>query len=177
MFKLKKRHIIYSDEWVKFFKDEIQFPDGTEGTYSWVNRRNGVGVVVITTDNKILLNKEFRYVIRTSSWELPGGGIDEGEDPAEAAKRELYEETGIKVEKVKKLGFFYPLHSFNTESVTLFTTEIDPQSVTTDESEGHEQVDEQKFFSFAEALEMIDNGEIIDALTANAIQMVIRQKA
>lgn len=175
MFKRIKQKEEYKDEWLTLYQDEIEFPDGSTGTYAWVNRKNGVGIVVVTTDNKILLNYEYRYVIDQYSWEVPGGGIDEGETPEQAAIRELYEETGITVEKLEEIGVFYPLNSFNTESVTLFYTQIPSTTVTTKKSESSELVVEQKFVSFTEALSMIDTGEINDALTANIIQVVIRK--
>jgi ADP-ribose pyrophosphatase len=175
MFKRVKRTEVYKDEWVAFYQDEIELPDGTKGTYALVNRKNGVGIVVVTTDNRILLNKEYRYVINDYSWEIPGGGIDEEETPEQAAVRELYEETGISVESLEKIGVFYPLNSFNTETVIIFSTRIEPSVPTTSKSELSEHVAEQRYVSFAEALAMIDNGEINDVLTANALQMVIRK--
>jgi ADP-ribose pyrophosphatase len=175
MFKLVKRKELHKDKWLTFYQDEILLPDGSKGTYSWVDRKNGVGIVVVTTDNKILLNNEYRYVIKGFSWEIPGGGIDEGETPEDAAKRELYEETGLKAKKLKKLGVFYPLNSFNNESVTIFYGIFHPKLATTDRNESSEHVSEQKYVTFNEAIKMIEKGEINDALSANALQMVIRR--
>lgn len=175
MFNLIKRNKIYEDEWLVFFQDEVEFPDGSKGTYAWVNRKNGVGVVVVTSNNKILLNREYRYVIDKYSWEVPGGGIDHNENLKDAAKRELYEETGLKVEKLEYIGTFYPLNSFNKENVTFFYSIIEEQAPTTGEIEGSESVIEQKYVTFSQAQVMIDNGEISDAMTANALQIVIRR--
>jgi 8-oxo-dGTP pyrophosphatase MutT (NUDIX family) len=172
--KLIKRNKIYEDEWLTFYKDDVEFPDGSKGTYSWVDRKNGVGIVVLTKDQKVLLNKEYRYVIDDYSWEIPGGGIDEGENAHDAAKRELYEETGIKATEFKKLGLFYPLNSFNTETITVFTTHVEQKPVTASKTEVSEEMDEQKFISFPKVLEMIDRGEITDSITANVLQIVIR---
>lgn len=172
--KLVKRNKIYEDQWLIFYKDDVEMPDGSMGTYSWVNRKNGVGIVAITKDHEILLNKEFRYVIDDYSWEIPGGGIDSGESAVDAAKRELYEETGIKSDNFKKLGLFYPLNSFNNETITVFTTLIDKEKLTTAKTEVSEQFSAQKYASFKEVLEMIDNGTITDSITASALQIVIR---
>ena len=64
MFKKIQQHTIYQDAWLTFFQDEIQFPDGSLGTYAWAQRKSGVGVVVVTSDKKILLRKEYRYIIK-----------------------------------------------------------------------------------------------------------------
>lgn len=177
MFKKIKQNKIYQDAWLEFFQDEIEFPDGSLGTYAWVKRKNGIAVVLITDAREILLQKEYRYVTKGYSWEIPGGGIDQGEDPEESAVRELQEETGIELNKnsLIKLGEFYPLNSFNTEKVTVFMVEVEKQSVSSFNSEISEQLVEHKYVSFDVALEMIDSGEINDLVSANAIQMAIRK--
>ncbi|HYD35394.1 MAG TPA: NUDIX hydrolase [Vitreimonas sp.] len=177
MFKKITQKSIYKDAWVELFQDEIGFPDGSSGTYAWVNRKNGVGVVVTTSDQKILVHKEYRYVIKADSWEVQGGGIDDGETPEQAAVRELKEEAGIQIntDQLQKLGVFYPLHSFNTESVTLFMVVINPTQTNTDGTETSEDISEQRYVTFDEALKMIDDGKINDAFTAHAIQMTVRK--
>ncbi len=175
MFKRISRKEVYKDKWLTFYQDEIEFPNGERSTYALTDRKDGVGIAVVTTDKRILLNKEYRYVIDTYSWEIPGGGIDEGETEEEAAKRELYEETGIQVNKIERLNLFYPLNSFNSESVTVFFTVIEPTSITTAKTETDEQVSEQRYVTFTNALDMIDRGEINDAMTANVIQIIVRK--
>ena len=64
--------------------------------------RNGVGIIVLNNENKILVAK--RIDNSKNFWQMPQGGVDEGEDFLSAAYRELEEETSIKnVELVKEL--------------------------------------------------------------------------
>ncbi len=177
MFKKLSRKSVYKDAWIELFQDEIELPNGSKSTYAWVNRKSGVSVVVVTRDKKILLHREYRYVIDGYSWEIQGGGIDDAETPEQAAVRELQEEAGILVEAgaLQPLGVFYPLHSFNTETVTLFWVMVDEQQVGTQGMEAAELITQQQFFTFDQVLEMIDTGEINDAMTAHAVQMVIRR--
>lgn len=177
MIKKLSQKVIYKDEWHEFFLDEVEFPDGSKGTYAWVNRKKGVAVAVLTKDKKILLHKEFRYVINDYSWEIQGGGMEDDESAEQAALRELQEEAGItaSLEDLHKMGEFYPLNSFNTEKVAFFMIIIDHKNVTTQGSEASESIEEQRFVSFLEALKMIDTGIVNDALTAHAIQMAIRK--
>ena len=64
--------------------------------------RNGVGIIVLNKDNKILVAK--RIDNSKNFWQMPQGGVDDGEDFLSAAYRELEEETSIKnVELIKEL--------------------------------------------------------------------------
>ena len=65
--------------------------------------RNGVGIVVLNKENKVFVAK--RIDNPGNFWQMPQGGIDDGEDFLTAAYRELYEETSIKkVELIKELN-------------------------------------------------------------------------
>lgn len=177
MLKKLRANKIYEDAWLEFFRDEVQFSDGGVGTYAWARRKSGVAVVILTTEQTLLLHNEYRYVIAGTSWEVQGGGIEAHETAEQAAVREVFEEAGITIAEaqLKKLGTFYPLNSLTTEQVTLFAVVIEPTTVTTHGTETSEEIIEQRFVSFAEALEMIDAGKVNDVLTAHAIQMAIRR--
>lgn len=177
MIKKVNSKSVYEDKWLKFFQDEIKFPDGSSGTYAWADRKSGVGIVVITKDKKVLLHREYRYPIKDYSWEIQGGGIDDGETVEQAAVRELEEETGIQMNEseLKYLGVFYPLHSLSTESGTLFMAIIDEPNVDTLKTENSEIIEEQKFVTFDEVFKMIDDGRINDSATAHAAQLAIRK--
>ena len=60
------------------------------------------GCVIYNKDKELLLIH--RNSPKRTQWELPGGKIDEGEDPEASAKRELLEELGVEVDLIKKLG-------------------------------------------------------------------------
>lgn len=177
MLKKIKEKKIYQDNWLEFYQDEVELPDGSLGTYAYARRKNGVAVVVVSENKKILLQKEHRYVINEFSWEIQGGGIDDGESVAEAAVRELKEEAGIEVgeESLISLGSFYPLNSFNTEKVAAFMLIVNDEAIQKNTLELSEDVAERKFFSFDAVCAMIDSGEINDALTANAVQIALRK--
>ena len=68
--------------------------------------RSGVGVVILNNENKIFVGK--RKDNPVDKWQMPQGGIDQGEDHLTAMKRELYEETSIKsIEVIKELEGYY----------------------------------------------------------------------
>lgn len=169
---------IYSDAWLKLFQDVIVLPNGEKSTYAYVQRKNGVAIVVVSVNNKILLHKEHRYVIQNYSWEIQGGGVDDGESISDAAIRELKEEAGITINSTSliSLGSFYPLHSFNTEKVSLFMVITEGEIIQKISTEVGEHLTDHRFFNFDEIYAMIDSGKINDAMTANAVQLAIRKK-
>lgn len=96
--------------------------NGYEQPYDYLEIREGVSVLPVCR-GKILLQKQYRYPVRSWQWELPGGFIDPGESPEEAAKRELEEETGYTAEKLVPLGAFYPSFGSTNEKIWLFAAE------------------------------------------------------
>lgn len=77
---------------------------GKEGEFYYLDSRDWAIVVARTVDGEIVLIRQFRWGSDELSWELPGGIIDEGEDPVEAGLRELKEETGYIAESGKLIG-------------------------------------------------------------------------
>lgn len=73
---------------------EYALPNGTRTEHDVHVGPDTVAVVAITTDRKVVLARQYRPGPGRVLDELPGGGIDEGESPAQAAARELLEETG-----------------------------------------------------------------------------------
>ncbi len=68
----------------------------------WVN------VVPITADDELVMVRQYRHGSREITLEIPGGIVDPGETPAEAAARELLEETGYRAERVEAIGIVNP---------------------------------------------------------------------
>src|SRR5690242_4083454 len=98
--------IIYESPWVKLQHDQMIMPDGTPGEYDIVVRNDFVVVIPITNGIFTLVD-QYRYPIKMRSLEFPEGGIENGELPADAAKRELREETGLTCSSVTQLGFLH----------------------------------------------------------------------
>ncbi|MBW1681007.1 MAG: NUDIX hydrolase [Deltaproteobacteria bacterium] len=71
-------------------------------TPSWVN------IIPVTPDRKVVLVRQYRHGIRDITLEIPGGLVEEGDSPLEAALRELYEETGYRAEETLPLGSVHP---------------------------------------------------------------------
>jgi ADP-ribose pyrophosphatase len=68
---------------------------------------HSVAVIALNDAGEILLQREYSYPPNEILWQLPGGSMTEGEDPVEAARRELSEESGLTARKCKILGHYY----------------------------------------------------------------------
>jgi ADP-ribose pyrophosphatase len=83
----------------------VQFsPDSGAEPYYAIAQPDFVVAVAVTPQRRVLLVRQYRPAIRRLSLELPAGMVDENEDPAAAAARELLEETGYPAKSVLEIG-------------------------------------------------------------------------
>jgi ADP-ribose pyrophosphatase len=119
-----------------------------------------VAIVAIDSDGKILLVKQYRLPAGKKLLEIPAGGIDGEEEPADAVRREMQEETGYLPKKVEKLGGFYSAPGFCTEYLYLFlATELEPSRLVAEDTDSITLVRKNP----EEIKELIRSGEICDA--------------
>lgn len=87
---------LFRRPWLTARRDHVKLPTGTEiPEYYILEYPDWVNVIAITNEGKFVMIRQYRHGIRETRYELCAGVIDAGETPLEAAKRELYEETGF----------------------------------------------------------------------------------
>lgn len=157
--------LVFDGKVVKLYKDSIELPTGQKSFREIVKHSGGV-VILAYKENKILLVKQFRYPMKEVLYELPAGKLEYGEDPFEAAKRELEEETGYCAGKWTDLGFVYTSPGYSDEKLYLYKAEdLNYTHRHPDEGEILEPLEiEEK-----EVIAMIGNGKINDAKTLCAL--------
>ena len=102
---------IYEGRAVKLRVDTVEKPSGRITTREIVEHGDCVAIVAIDVEDSVLLVRQFRQAVGKDLLEIPAGGINPGESPTEAVRRELQEETGYLPRKVEMLGGFFDIGS------------------------------------------------------------------
>lgn len=161
--KTLSKRTVYENPWIQVTHREVITPTGTDGIYGLVHFKNiAVGIVPLDENKHTWLVGQYRYALNKYSWELPEGGCPEGEDPLEAAKRELREETGIIAEKWTPLLSMDVSNSVTDEWGTAFIA----QDLSFGPSLPEETEDLAiKKVPLEQAFQMVMKGEISDAFS------------
>ncbi len=155
---------------IHLFRDEILLPNGNKGVREVVRHPGAVCAIPITDDGEVVFVNQFRYALDRVTLEVPAGKLEKGEDPMEAALRELSEETGITAEKIEPLDALYTSPALIDEIIYMY--------IATGLSQGEQHLDDDEFVNAVkipldEAIDMVMNGKILDAKT----QLIILKAA
>ena len=112
---------VYQGCLIRAYRDEVSLPDGGESVREYMRHDGAVCILPLTDDGKVLLEHQYRYAVEQVMTEIPAGKLDgPDEDPLEAAKRELREETGAEAAEWIPLGAFLPAPAYSTEKIWMF---------------------------------------------------------
>ena len=94
---------------LKVREDQVVDPrDGSLHRRVVIDAPDWVNVVPLTPDGEVVMIRQFRFGTAANTLEIPGGMVEEGEDPRSAALRELEEETGYRADRILALGSCHP---------------------------------------------------------------------
>ncbi|MEY3774181.1 MAG: hypothetical protein RLZZ129_961 [Verrucomicrobiota bacterium] len=105
---------------------------GTERDFFVLQAPEWVNVVALTPDHRLVLVRQFRFGVDDFALEIPGGMIDQGEDPVAAGRRELQEETGYTGTQARLLGVVHPNPAIQSNRCHVVLVEGAVRSAATD---------------------------------------------
>lgn len=162
---------VYANPWIRVREDVAELPDGRTTIYGVVECAGAVGILPFVDLDAVLLVGQYRYVVGDFFWEMPTGAAHAGEDLEATAQRELGEEAGYEAGRLVYLGSFHTSKSILHEEAHLYLAEdLRPAPRPPDPTE----FIERRVFPFAEALAMVERGEIKDSMTIVAVLRAAR---
>lgn len=170
--KTVQKNYIYKGKILSLRADDALLPDGNPCKREIVEHSGGACVLYVE-DEKVLLVRQYRYAYGEHLYELPAGKLNEGEDPAQAALRELEEEAGVKADKLELLYVNYPSPGYTNEKIYIYKA-IGGKKTQCHLDDG-EYLDVE-YIPLDKVKEMLSKGEICDGKTIIALQAYFLSK-
>ncbi len=104
----------------KVRQDVVKLPNGELKEWPYWDSRDSTMIIGMTKDRKLVMIRQYRYLVGSEVIEFPSGGLEENETVSEAAKREFEEETGYSTESLVKLGSVYETYGQLNRRIHLF---------------------------------------------------------
>jgi 8-oxo-dGTP pyrophosphatase MutT (NUDIX family) len=165
----------YENRWIKVTEYQVINPGGGKGIYGKIHFKNkGIGIIPVDNEGNTWLVGQYRYTLNEFHWEIPEGGAPLNEDPLEAAKRELKEETGLTAKKWTRLLRMNTSNSVTDEECSIYLAEDLQQGES--ELEDTEADLKVRKVPLKEALDMVVRGEIADSMSMMGLLMLGRMK-
>ena len=164
--KTINRNVMFEGRIITVCKNDVLLPNGKTGTREIVEHNGGVCIAPITDKKELIFVRQFRSPYSEVILELPAGKLEKGEDPFEAGKRELEEETGKNADNYRDMGKFYPTPGYCGEIIHLYAAwNLKDSKMHLDDDEFLEPI----LIPIEKAVEMVMNNEIRDGKTQTLI--------
>jgi ADP-ribose pyrophosphatase len=162
---------VYRGRLLHVQEDSVRLPDAKPARREYIVHPGAAVMLAMPDARSVLMERQYRYPLRSHVYELPAGKIDPGEDALETAKRELLEETGYRARTWRHLLTTYPAVGYSDERIELYLAR-DLEHV------GH-SLDEGEFLEvftlpLEQALEWVRGGRIVEAKTIIALLLAER---
>jgi ADP-ribose pyrophosphatase len=151
--------------------DEVAMPTGTTATRDVVVHPGAVGVIALDNAGRVLLLQQYRHPVGRLLWEPPAGLLDEpGEDPLQAAKRELYEEAHLQADRWEVLVDVFTSPGMTDEAVRIYLArEISPASGPRFEGQHEESHMPTQWIPLDEAVAAAQRGDLHNPLAVMGV--------
>ncbi len=118
-YRVLKSRTLFKGKVISLKVDRVKEPGGITVDREIICHPGSVVILPELPDGRLLLVRQFRYAARRCLWELVAGGLEPGETPLRAARRELAEETGYHARTFRPLFTFFPSPGFVSEEMHL----------------------------------------------------------
>ena len=160
-----QREVVYENKYQRIARVPVQF-DGYRKELFVNSYGKRVGLVLVR-NGEILLVRQWRLLVQDLALEIPGGRVDEGETPEQAAIREGLEETALRCRELKSLLYYHPgLDTFDNPTYLFYSDAF--EEVSRDHLHAHEVTD-HVWIPLPKCIEMIFSGKIVDSMTIAAL--------
>ncbi|MGH6653622.1 MAG: NUDIX domain-containing protein [Actinocrinis sp.] len=169
--------VVYQNAWMTVREDDIVRADGSAGIYGVIDKPASALIVPFENDGFWLV-EQYRYTVGARCWEFPQGTMPDRADaePAELARHELAQETGLRAARLRPAGRFYHAYGMSNQLCNMFlATELsrDPDAAAPDP----EEIDlVAKWFPRDELEAMLRDGRIVDLATIGAYGLLMLQE-
>jgi len=160
---------LYQGKILNLRRDMVRLANGRQASREVVEHVDSVAAVPLLDDGKVVLVEQWRYPVEQALLEIPAGIIDPGEQPAEAVRRELTEETGYAAGRVEFLFSTYLAPGYSQELIHVFLAQdLQPAEAAPDDDE----IIRVKKIPFEDAVAACLRGELTDAKTVAGLLAV-----
>jgi ADP-ribose pyrophosphatase len=161
---------IHSNEFVQLYEDIIDIR-GKEKVYTRIKRKDYSTIVPFISNDQILVIKSYRHLVDSIQIEVPSGYIETGEDPKEAALRELKEETGYAAKEITQIGTYTPDYTMFEQKGNLFVAyDLVNEG---DQGLGIMELIEPAILTIKEIMKLLSEGKILNASSIVAFYWAI----
>ena len=168
-----ERKHVYQSDWCALRRDEVVLPNGKLQEYHVFEIADATCVVPVLADGSVVMIGQYRYPHGKTHWEIPAGRIGDDESPADAARRELLEETGYRAGRMVELPGFYPTNGISAHYAHAFYA-LDCEKVAEPKLDDSEVLT-VRVFSRAEVEALLDAGKVADAFAAISLMYYLRR--
>ncbi|WP_205314288.1 NUDIX hydrolase [Pedobacter namyangjuensis] len=165
--KLASKYLV-KERWATLRVDTCKLPNGAvKDDYYVLEYPNWVNAVALTKENQLILVRQYRFAAEIISLEVPGGVIDDGEDPETAIVRELIEETGYTFESCEQIAVLYPNPATSTNKT--FTYLLKGGVKTHEQHLDEHEILNVELYSIDEVKQLLKDNKIEQSLHAAAL--------
>ena len=162
---------LYGSPWVSLALSDVERPDGVRWEHHLVRLPASVGIAVLDRADRVLMVWRHRFTTDTWNWELPGGWVDPGESPEQAAAREAEEETGWRPARLRELAYLQPVAGITDAEQWIYVADRARYTGPPSDAYESERID---WIPLADVPELIRRRQIVGGVSvAGLLQLIV----